>query len=193
MSRAQRAYNRHFMIPIVNKSRRGLLKTVLGGAFVSLMLPLRRAGAVDARRLKFFHTHTGKRLDVVYKRNGEYVPEALSDINAFLSDFRTGASTEMDLHLLDLIHDLREALGSEGTYEVISAYRSPETNEILRGRSNGVAKNSLHLQGKAIDVRLTDVELMKLRDTAIAMQRGGVGYYASSNFVHIDTGRVRRW
>ncbi len=193
MLRDHRKYNSRSMNPIDNNSRRGLLKTVLGGAFVSLMLPLRRAGAVDARRLAFYHTHTGKRLDVVYKRNGEYVPEALSDINAFLLDFRTGDSTEMDPHLLDLIHDLREALGSEGTYEVISAYRSPETNEILRGRSSSVAKNSLHLQGKAIDIRLTDVELTKLHDAAIAMQRGGVGYYASSNFVHIDTGRVRRW
>ncbi len=181
------------MSPIDNKSRRGLLKAVFGGVFTTLMLPLRRAGGVDERRLKFFHTHTAKRLDVVYKRNGEYVPEALSDINAFLFDFRTGESTEMDPHLFDLIYDLREALGSEGTYEVISAYRSPKTNEILRGRSSGVAKNSLHLQGKAIDLRLTDIELSRLRATAIAMQRGGVGYYASSNFVHIDTGRVRRW
>ncbi len=181
------------MNPTDNKSRRGFLKAVMGGALASLIPPLRRAGAVDERRLKFFHTHTGKRLDVVYKRNGKYVPEARSDINAFLFDFRTGVSTEMDPHLLDLIHDLREALGSEGTYEVISAYRSPETNEILRGRSSSVAKNSLHLQGKAIDIRLTGVELTKLRDTAIALQRGGVGYYASSNFVHIDTGRVRRW
>ncbi len=181
------------MNPIDNKNRRGLLKTVLGGAFTTLMLPLRRAGAVDARRLAFYHTHTGKRLDVVYKRNGEYVPEALSDINAFLFDFRTGDVAEMDPHLFDLIYDLREALGSEGTYEVISAYRSPKTNEMLRSRSNGIAKNSQHLLGKAVDVRLTDVELTKLRDTAIAMRRGGVGYYASSNFVHIDTGRVRRW
>jgi uncharacterized protein YcbK (DUF882 family) len=99
----------------------------------------------------------------------------------------------MDPHLLDLIYDLREALGSEGTYEVISAYRSPATNDMLRQRSGGVAKNSQHLLGKAIDVRLSDVDLTELRDTAIAMQRGGVGYYASPNFVHIDTGRVRRW
>ncbi len=81
----------------------------------------------------------------------------------------------------------------EGTYEVISAYRSPKTNEMLRGRSNGIAKNRQHLLGKAVDVRLTDVELTKLCDTAISMKRGGIGYYASSNFVHIDTGRVRRW
>ncbi len=181
------------MNPIDNKSRRGLLKAVLGGAFASLILPLRRAGAVDERRLKFFHTHTAKRLDVLFKLNGDYMPEALSDINAFLGDFRTGESTEMDPHLFDLIHDLREALGSEGTYEVISAYRSPKTNDMLRQRSGGVVKNSQHLLGKAIDVRLTGVELRKLRDTAIAMQRGGVGYYARSNFVHIDTGRVRRW
>jgi len=193
MLRARRTYNKRFMNPIDNKSRRGLLKAVLGSALATLMLPLRRAGAADERRLKFFHTHTGKRLDVVYKRNGEYVPEALSDINAFLFDFRTGDSTEMDPHLFDLIYDLREALGSEGTYEVISAYRSPATNDMLRQRSDGVVKNSQHLLGKAIDVRLTDVELTKLRDTAITMQRGGVGYYATSNFVHIDTGRVRRW
>jgi uncharacterized protein YcbK (DUF882 family) len=181
------------MNPIDDKSRRGLLKAVLGSAFASLMLPLRRAGAVDARQLTFYHTHTGKRLDVVYKRNGEYVPEALSVINTFLSDFRTGEVADMDPHLLDLIYDLREATGSESTYEVISAYRSPATNDMLRQRSGGVAKNSQHLLGKAIDVRLSDVDLTKLRDTAIAMQRGGVGYYASPNFVHIDTGRVRRW
>ncbi len=181
------------MNPIDNKNRRGLLKTVLGGAFTTLLLPLRRAGAVDERRLKFFHTHTGKRLDVVYKRRDEYVPDALNEINAFLSDFRTGDIIDIDTQLLDLIHDIREALGSKGTYEVISAYRSAKTNEMLRSRSSGIAKNSQHLFGKAVDVRLTDIELTKLRDTAISMQRGGVGYYASSNFVHIDTGRVRRW
>jgi uncharacterized protein YcbK (DUF882 family) len=181
------------MDPIDNKSRRGLLKAVFGGVFTALMLPLRRAGAVDERQLAFFHTHTGKRLDVVYKRNGEFVPEALSVINTFLSDFRTGDVADMDPHLLDLIYDLREATGSESTYEVISAYRSPATNDMLRQRSGGVAKNSQHLLGKAIDVRLSDVDLTELRDTAIAMQRGGVGYYASPNFVHIDTGRVRRW
>ena len=157
------------------------------------MLPLRRASAIDERRLDFYHTHTGKRLDVAYKRAGEYVPDALSNINAFLSDFRTGESIEMDPELLDLIFELRQELGGEGTYEIISAYRSPKTNEMLRSRSSSVAKNSQHLFGKAIDVRLTGVELTKLRDTAIAMQRGGVGYYASSNFVHVDTGRVRRW
>ena len=181
------------MNPIDNEGRRGLLKAVLAGAFATLVQPLRRAKAADECRLKFFHTHTGERLDVVYKRGDEYVPDGLKIINEFLFDFRTGDVTDMDPMLLDLIHDLREALGSEGTYEVISAYRSPATNDMLRQRSDGVVKNSQHLLGKAIDVRLTDVELTKLRDTAITMQRGGVGYYATSNFVHIDTGRVRRW
>jgi uncharacterized protein YcbK (DUF882 family) len=181
------------MRPNDNKSRRGFLKAALGSAIASLLQPLRVSKAANERRLKFFHTHTGKHLDVVYKRGDDYVSEALSEINAFLSDFRNGESTNMDPHLLDLIYDLREALGGKGTYEVISAYRSPETNDLLRSQSSGVAKNSLHLSGKAIDIRLTDVDLSRLHDTAIAMQRGGVGYYASSNFVHVDTGRVRRW
>lgn len=132
-------------------------------------------------------------MKVVFKRGGEYVPDALTEINSFLSDFRTGDITEIDPELLDLIFDIRQELDSTGAYEVISAYRSPKTNDMLRGRSSGVAKNSQHLLGKAIDVRLADVKLADLRDKAIAMQRGGVGYYASSNFVHIDTGRVRRW
>jgi len=181
------------MKSIDNKSRRGVLNAVLVCLLANFILPLQSATAIDERRLQFFHTHTGKHLDVYYKRGDEYVSEGLTDVNVFLADFRNGKSITIDPHLLDLIYDLRETLSSKGTYEVISAYRSPETNEMLRGRSTGVAQNSQHLYGKAIDVRLTDVTLSKLHDTAIAMQRGGVGYYASSNFVHIDTGRVRRW
>ncbi len=176
-----------------NKSRRGVFKAAVLCLLATFMLPRQSATAIDERHLDFFHTHTGEHLNVVYKRGDEYVPEGLRDANAFLADFRNGKSVNIDPHLLDLLYDLRETLGSEGTYEVISAYRSPETNEMLRGRSTGVAQNSQHLYGKAIDIRLTDVALSKLHDTAIAMQRGGVGYYASSNFVHIDTGRVRRW
>jgi len=178
-----------------NKYRRGFLKTVIGGAISALMLPRRHADAAltGEQELQFLHTHTGKRLNVVFKRDGEYLPGALKEINRFLSDFRTGDIAEIDPDLLDLIYDIREELHSQGVYEVISAYRSPKTNEMLRSRSDGVATNSQHLLGKAIDVRLTDVKLHDLRDKAIAVQRGGVGYYASSNFVHIDTGRVRRW
>lgn len=174
-------------------SRRRVLKATLGAAFTGLMLPLQRVRAVAERRLKLLHTHTGRRLDVVYKRGEEYLPKGLTQINEFLFDFRTGDVADIDPMLLDLLHDLRLKLGSDGTYEIISAYRSPATNDMLRRHSSGVAKNSQHVLGKAIDVRLTDIELSDLRDAAIAMQRGGVGYYASSNFVHIDTGRVRRW
>lgn len=149
----------------------------------------------DVRQLSFYHTHTGKRLDVIYARDGAYVPSALDEINRFLFDFRTGDRAEMDPELLDLIYDVREALNSDGTYEVVSAYRSPKTNEMLRGRSKntGVAKKSQHLLGKAIDVRLEGIPTRKLRDTALAMRRGGVGYYEASDFVHMDTGRPRSW
>jgi len=147
------------------------------------------------RQLSFYHTHTGKTLEVVYWQDGAYVQSALDEINHFLSDFRTGDVVTMDLELLDLIYDVRAALDSNGRYQIVSAYRSPETNEMLRSRSaqNGVAKNSQHLLGKAIDVRLEGVKTSTLRDQAIAMQRGGVGYYEASDFVHLDTGRVRAW
>lgn len=147
------------------------------------------------RQLSFYHTHTGKSLDVVYVRNGAYVASALDEINRFLFDFRTGDAAQMDPELLDLIYDVRAALDSDATYQVVSAYRSPKTNEMLRGRSKktGVAKNSQHLLGKAIDVRLEGVKTSKLRDTALAMRRGGVGFYEASDFVHMDTGRPRSW
>ena len=149
----------------------------------------------NERRLSFYHTHTGKHLDVVYFRNGVYIPSALEEINRFLYDFRTGDNAEMDPELLDLIYDVRTALGSDGTYQVVSAYRSPKTNEMLRSRgpNSGVAKNSQHLLGTAIDVRLEGVKTATLRDTALAMKRGGVGFYAASDFVHLDTGRPRSW
>ncbi len=155
----------------------------------------KRTLASDERRLSFYHTHTGKRLNVVYARNGAYDPTALQKINRFLSDFRTGDIVRMDPELLDLIYDVRAALGTNGAYHVVSAYRSPTTNEMLRGRSkkSGVAKKSQHLLGKAIDVRLEGVDTQALRDQALALRRGGVGYYASSDFVHLDTGRVRSW
>ena len=181
------------MKTLKDKHRRSAIKMLLGTSFASLLMPVKRAMGVDERRLSFYHTHTGERLDVAYARGGEHVASGLTEINHFLSDFRTGDVTVIDPELLDLIYDLRESLGSSGTYEVISAYRSPKTNEMLRDKSSGVAKNSQHLLGKAIDVRLDDVDTASLRDAAIKLQRGGVGYYEQSNFVHVDTGNVRRW
>ncbi len=175
------------------RHRRKLLKSALGTTLAGLLMPARHALGMADKHLSFYHTHTGRKLDVTFARGGKFVDSALQEVNEFLNDFRTGDVTEIDPELLNLMYDIRESLGSEGRFEVISAYRSPKTNEMLRNRGGGVAKNSQHLLGKAIDVRLSDVELPKLRDAALAQKRGGVGYYAKSNFVHIDTGRVRRW
>jgi uncharacterized protein YcbK (DUF882 family) len=174
-------------------SRRAVLYRLVGG--LSLLLPAWRqvASASEERRLRFSHTHTGERLSVVYRAGGRYVPEALEQLDHFLRDFRTANVHRIDPELLDVLYGIQVATESRGTYEVISAYRSPVTNEELRRKSGGVAKNSMHMKGKAIDVRLTDVATTRLRDAALKLQRGGVGYYPKSDFVHVDTGRVRRW
>jgi len=151
------------------------------------------ASASGDRLLSFLHTHTNQRITVTYYCDGAYVPEALEELNRFLFDFRTGDVVDMDPELFDILHSLQKTTGSTGTFEVISAYRSPETNEMLRRRGSGVAQHSQHLLGKAIDVRLTDVDTRILRDVALSMESGGVGYYPRSNFIHVDTGRVRRW
>jgi len=147
----------------------------------------------DERQLSFYHTHTSESLTVTYYRDGEYVPSALADLNHFLRDFRTDDAVNMDPAVFDILYDIQIASGSVGTYQIISAYRSPATNEMLRGKSNGVARKSQHLLGRAIDVRLTDLDTAELRDVALSLQRGGVGYYSKSDFVHVDTGRVRQW
>lgn len=176
--------NRHHFVPVILALILTCLAAASQGSLVS-----------DERELSFYHTHTGKRLDVVYARDGAYIAAALDEINHFLFDFRTGDAAEMDPELLDLIYDVRESLGGDGTYQIISAYRSPKTNEMLRGQSqnSGVARKSQHLLGKAIDVRLEGVKTATLRDQALAMKRGGVGYYEASDFVHMDTGRPRSW
>ncbi len=145
------------------------------------------------RALSFIHTHTGERLSIVYWADGAYLDTALAEIRHFLRDFRTGDATDIDPELLDILHVVYERTGSQGHFEVISAYRSPKTNEMLRANSGGVAKKSQHLHGKAIDVRLSDVPTSELRRVAYDLQRGGIGYYMASDFVHLDTGRFRTW
>jgi uncharacterized protein YcbK (DUF882 family) len=156
-------------------------------------MPRQSVRAADARQLSFYHTHTRLSLDVVYYQNGEYVDSALDEINRFLKDFRSGEIAEINPELLDILHDVRNDLGTDAAFEVISAYRSPQTNEMLRATTSGVAKNSQHIKGNAIDVRLRGIRTTTLRDTAVRMQRGGVGFYPKSDFVHVDTGPVRRW
>lgn len=186
-------YNNDPMVKLnINRRSRTYLPGVAALVF-GLLLPASQAFSIDERELTFYHTHTRESLQITYAAGGEYVESALIEINAFLSDFRTGDETVMDPELLDLIYDVRQSLANNSTFEIISAYRSPKTNEMLRGNSNGVAKNSQHLLGKAIDIRLRNVDTRELRDAAIALQRGGVGYYEDSDFVHVDTGRVRRW
>jgi len=127
------------------------------------------------RQLDFYHTHTMLNLSIVYHDGKDYIPQALEKINHFLSDFRTGDIHAINPGVLDILHALHTQLGGEGTFEIISAYRSPKTNTLLRENGKGVAKNSLHMQGKAIDVRLRGVDSARLRDAAIKLGRGGGG------------------
>lgn len=148
------------------------------------------------RSLAFNHTHTRERIDLVYAVNDQYVPDAMRTLNRFLRDHYSGTVGQMDPQLFDLLHRVQMLLGSKSvrSFEVISGYRCPETNSHLRNsRGGGVAKRSLHMEGKAIDVRLPGVPLAELRDAALSLAAGGVGYYPSEQFVHIDTGRVRSW
>jgi uncharacterized protein YcbK (DUF882 family) len=145
------------------------------------------------RKLSFYNLHTSEKCTVVYKDCGQCVPDALAEVNHVLRDWRNDEVHPIDTRLLDLLADLHVQLGTNDPFNVISGYRSPQTNAMLHERSGGVASKSLHMQGMAIDIRLPDTQLRRVRDTALAMGRGGVGYYESSNFVHVDVGRVRRW
>lgn len=162
-------------------------------AALSLALPRGASASVSARSLSFVNTHTDERLSVVYFANGVFEPQALREIDHVLRDHRTGDEKPIDPGLLDLLHDLRAALRTDAPFHVISGYRSPATNAMLRARSGGVARHSLHLDGKAADVRLPGVALGELRRAALAQRRGGVGFYRGPDFVHVDTGRVRAW
>ncbi|MCM2255164.1 MAG: DUF882 domain-containing protein [Vicinamibacteria bacterium] len=174
--------------------RRSFLRGLGGALTVAAVAPGRLlADPREERLLSLVHTHTGERATVPYFADGTYLPTGLSRLNSFLRDHRTGDEHPIDPALLDILNDLRLATGAREPFQVISGYRSPHTNDRLRQGSGGVAKGSLHLEGRAIDVRLGGVRTSTLRDAALELQRGGVGYYRDSDFVHVDTGRVRRW
>lgn len=160
-----------------------------------LCLPRRTQAQTAPRSLSFEHTHTGEKLALTYAFGDQYVAGALDQIRYFLRDFRNGDTHVIDPGLLDQLHLLATTIGTRVPFQVISGYRSPATNAMLRREGHGVATQSLHLQGQAIDIRLSDVALADLRDAALSLRAGGVGYYPSpgSDFVHIDTGRIRRW
>jgi uncharacterized protein YcbK (DUF882 family) len=156
--------------------------------------PKLEALADSPYRLHFFHTHTGERLDIVYRDREVYDQQSLARLNRYLRDHRTGEVHEYDPRVFDLLHDLTTALGNPNLeIDVICGYRTPWSNEFLRTHGHGVARHSLHMQAMAIDIRVPGVPTAQLRDAALALQRGGVGYYAASDFVHVDVGRVRRW
>jgi uncharacterized protein YcbK (DUF882 family) len=174
--------------------RRHFLRTLASIAPVLALPRVASAIPVGPRVLTFAHLHTAERLEVEYMDGARYLPDALTAVNHLLRDFRTGDVHEIDPALLDLLHALRASTGSRRPFEIISGYRSPRTNAMLRRQGGGgVAASSLHMQGQAIDIRVGDVGLRSLRDAALDLGRGGVGYYPASNFVHVDTGHVRRW
>lgn len=176
-----------------DRGRRAFLRTaaIAAGA---VLLP-RTGRALDPpRRLLLAHTHTGERADVTYFEAGAYLPDALEELDRFLRDFRTGEVHPIDPSVLDIAWRTARLMGAtDARLHVVSAYRSPATNASLRARGRGVATRSLHLEGKALDLRIPGVPTERIRDAALSLQLGGVGYYARSDFVHVDTGRVRRW
>jgi uncharacterized protein YcbK (DUF882 family) len=145
------------------------------------------------RKVALHNLHTGESLQAIYWDEGRYVPDALAAVNKVLRDFRTGDQHSMDPGLLDLLDTLHVKVESRSPFQVISGYRSPRTNAMLHEHSDGVASKSLHMQGMAMDIRLDGVALDHLHKAALDVGRGGVGYYPTSNFVHVDVGRVRRW
>jgi len=176
----------------VSAGRRRALR-VFGWAALSLALPFAPAAwAAAPRSISMYYTHTGERLEAVYYDGGEYVPEAIFELSRLLRDYRTGEVCQFDPQLFDMLHALNLACG-DGAYEVVSAYRSEQTNAMLRRQSRRVATNSLHVSGRALDLRLPGRDTRHLRDAALALAQGGVGFYPRSNFVHLDTGPVRRW
>jgi uncharacterized protein YcbK (DUF882 family) len=151
-------------------------------------------GALPATRsLAFRSLHTGEEVKATYLRDGQMQPDGLKALNFVLRDWRNGEVWQMDPKLFDLLYALRQRMDSKQPFELISGYRSPQTNAQLAAKSDGVAKRSLHMQGMASDIRLPECDLLALHKTALAMKAGGVGLYTKSGFVHVDTGRVRHW
>jgi uncharacterized protein YcbK (DUF882 family) len=145
-------------------------------------------------RLQLFNTHTNERIDIIYRHGDQYIPGALARLDYFLRDHNTNDVRHFDPRLYDILADLTASIGRPGAeIDIVCGYRTPSTNESLRAHTTGVAKNSLHVQAEAIDLRVPGFNTLKLRKAALALQRGGVGYYPHSDFIHVDVGRVRQW
>lgn len=181
----------------VDPSRRHFVKLVVFSGLTAFLpgsvLAATRNDKRLERSLSLYNPNTRESLDTVYWANGNYVPKALADINYIMRDRRTGEIMPIDPGLLDLLFSIRTQLNTRRTFHIISGYRSPETNALLRRCGKGAARNSFHLQGKAVDIRLAGWRLSALRRAAYKLKKGGVGYYPCSRFVHVDVGPVRYW
>jgi len=175
--------------------RRSFLKSsvVLASAIGMPALAKAAQPAPAERTLRLYNTHTGESLRSVFWAEGQFIPDALKDINKLLRDHRNDKIAEMDPKLIVLLNDVSDKFGDSQVLHIISGYRSPESNAKLHANSSGVAKHSMHMEGKAIDIRLPGKDLAQLHKAAMSMKAGGVGYYPESQFVHMDTGRVRYW
>jgi uncharacterized protein YcbK (DUF882 family) len=172
------------------------VRGVVSAAPAASSLPapaVRTKAAADVKRLFLHNLHTGDTIKTVYWENGAYLDGALAEARHALRDWRNDQQHDMDPKLFDVLHDLGAKLEVDRPFQIISGYRSPASNAAMHAASSGVAKNSLHMQGMASDIRVEGVELAHLRKAALSLGRGGVGFYPVSNFVHVDTGRVRQW
>jgi uncharacterized protein YcbK (DUF882 family) len=178
-------------------NRRSCLKllalTATANIFPLPVFSATRAPFPSKKSLNLYNIHTDERLRIVYWYKGKYLPEALHEINYILRDFRANEIKPIDTRLLDFIYNIRMQLNTRQYFHIISGYRCPSTNALLRKKSKGVAKNSLHMSGKAVDIRVPKRDISMVRRAAMNLQYGGVGYYQSLNFVHIDVGEVRYW
>ena len=199
----RRCDTKEFPIPFTTSSRNARRCASKAVVLLLMLVPL-SASAQQATtasdvlpqttRLRLYHTHTGERLDVVYRRGNQYIPEALAKLDYFLRDHRTGEIHHFDPKVYDILEQLTTAVGQPGAeIDIVCGYRTPWSNEFLRSHTEGVSKNSLHMQAQAIDLRIPGVETERLRQIALSLHRGGVGYYPHSDFIHVDTGRVRQW
>ena len=178
-------------------TRRGLLgafaATAVTAAPFFANAPAFARGAGDIRRIRMYSGRTGESLDTIYWIEGKYIPEVLKEINAFMRDWRTGDAVSMDARTVDIMAASHRLMDVSEPYMLLSGYRSPKTNAMLRSKSSGVAKNSLHMKGQAADLRLKSRSVGQMAKAALACQAGGVGRYSRSNFVHMDCGPVRSW
>ena len=187
---------------MTNSNSTGITRRALLGAFAATTITAAPTfskaagflrGSGDIRRLRMYSGRTGERIDMIYWIEGDYIKDAVKEVNHFMRDWRSNQAISMDLRNLDIMAAAHNLLDVNEPYMLLSGYRSAQTNAMLRSRSRGVAKNSLHIKGQAADLRLSTRSVSQMARAAQATRAGGVGKYSGSNFVHMDCGDVRTW